>query len=169
MSPHEPTPQCKHLLGNLSEYIDGELQAELCAELEQHLQECDDCRVVVDTFNAEPPFHRQLLRPDDASGPRHHQPPAPVGDIRHPACAHHRGRCLDSTHDPECRIDSVERFSSNARLRYAGAAIRPNPIRALSLPAGCSTLSFAGCRHIPAHGRPGLSAPADSLRMGRSV
>jgi predicted anti-sigma-YlaC factor YlaD len=41
---------CKHLLGSLSEYIDGELQAELCAEIEEHLKDCDNCRIVVNTL-----------------------------------------------------------------------------------------------------------------------
>jgi len=68
MSPHEPTPQCKHLLGNLSEYIDGELQAELCAELEQHLQECDDCRVVVNTLRKTIELYRQTSAPTDLPG-----------------------------------------------------------------------------------------------------
>jgi len=40
---------CQHLLKSLSEYIDGELDPQLCAELEQHLCECHDCQVVVDT------------------------------------------------------------------------------------------------------------------------
>ncbi len=41
---------CKRLLGSLSEFIDGELEAELCAQIERHLAECPDCRVVVDTL-----------------------------------------------------------------------------------------------------------------------
>lgn len=40
---------CDDLLGSLSEYIDGELRAELCRDIERHLAECDHCRVVVDT------------------------------------------------------------------------------------------------------------------------
>jgi anti-sigma factor RsiW len=36
-------------LGQLHDYIDGELEAALCAEIEQHLADCDDCRVLVDT------------------------------------------------------------------------------------------------------------------------
>jgi anti-sigma factor RsiW len=40
---------CDELLGQLSDYIDGELEATLCAELEAHLAECPDCRVMVDT------------------------------------------------------------------------------------------------------------------------
>jgi anti-sigma factor RsiW len=36
-------------LGQLSDYIDGELEAALCAELEAHLAECPNCRVMVDT------------------------------------------------------------------------------------------------------------------------
>jgi anti-sigma factor RsiW len=41
---------CKSLLGLLSDYVDGTAQEELCRELERHLAECDDCRIVVDTL-----------------------------------------------------------------------------------------------------------------------
>jgi len=40
---------CEKLLGTLSEYIDGELNPELCQELEKHLAGCDNCRVVLNT------------------------------------------------------------------------------------------------------------------------
>jgi anti-sigma factor (TIGR02949 family) len=40
---------CKSLLGTLSDYVDGELGAELCREIERHIAECEDCRIVVDT------------------------------------------------------------------------------------------------------------------------
>ena len=42
--------QCKDHLGALSDYIDGALDPELCAELERHISECGDCRIVVDTL-----------------------------------------------------------------------------------------------------------------------
>lgn len=41
---------CHHLLGELSDFVDGELKEELCTELEKHLAECEDCRIVVDTL-----------------------------------------------------------------------------------------------------------------------
>jgi anti-sigma factor RsiW len=41
---------CQELLAQMSEYIDGELEAALCAELETHLAECHNCRVMVDTL-----------------------------------------------------------------------------------------------------------------------
>lgn len=41
---------CHDLLETLSDYIDGDLDANLCAELEQHLQGCKNCKVVVDTM-----------------------------------------------------------------------------------------------------------------------
>lgn len=41
---------CRQLLGTLSEYVDGELDEELCSILEQHLEGCEDCRIVVDTL-----------------------------------------------------------------------------------------------------------------------
>ena len=41
---------CKSLLSSLSDYVDGTAQEELCRELERHLAECEDCRIVVDTL-----------------------------------------------------------------------------------------------------------------------
>jgi len=46
----EHSENCHELLGSLCDYIDGELSQELCAELERHMAECDDCRIVVDTL-----------------------------------------------------------------------------------------------------------------------
>lgn len=43
--------ECRHLLGLLSEYVDGSLEEKLCNELERHLADCQDCRVVVDTLH----------------------------------------------------------------------------------------------------------------------
>ena len=40
---------CKSLLGTLSDYVDGALEAELCREIERHIAECENCRIVVDT------------------------------------------------------------------------------------------------------------------------
>ncbi len=41
---------CRYWLSLFSEYIDGELEAEVCRELEAHLRRCPNCRVVVDTL-----------------------------------------------------------------------------------------------------------------------
>jgi len=61
MSEHVHTPQCKQLLESLSEYIDGELQAELCTEIEEHLKGCDNCRVVVNTLRKTVELYEQML------------------------------------------------------------------------------------------------------------
>lgn len=42
---------CREIKDKLSAYLDGELESALCAEIEQHLSGCDDCRVMVDTLN----------------------------------------------------------------------------------------------------------------------
>jgi anti-sigma factor (TIGR02949 family) len=42
--------QCKHLLGNLSDFIDGELNEAMCQELQRHMAGCENCRVVFDTM-----------------------------------------------------------------------------------------------------------------------
>jgi anti-sigma factor RsiW len=41
---------CRYLLGSLSDYVDGELGDTLCAELERHMADCENCRVVIDTL-----------------------------------------------------------------------------------------------------------------------
>jgi anti-sigma factor RsiW len=42
--------KCKEMLGALSDFIDGELEARLCAEIEAHMTGCPDCQVMVDTL-----------------------------------------------------------------------------------------------------------------------
>ncbi|MBI4762215.1 MAG: anti-sigma factor family protein [Chloroflexota bacterium] len=48
MTEHTHTT-CEELLDSLSAYIDGALAPELCRELEKHLAECNNCRVVLNT------------------------------------------------------------------------------------------------------------------------
>ena len=50
---------CKDLLGTLSEYIDGTLQQEICAELENHLASCENCRIVVNTLRKTVELYRE--------------------------------------------------------------------------------------------------------------
>ena len=58
MSEHEHS-KCESLLGSLSEYVDGALSQELCAEIEKHMAECPDCRVVVDTLRKTVTLYQQ--------------------------------------------------------------------------------------------------------------
>lgn len=61
--PHAPhSPQCQALLEQLGDYIDGELEASLCAQLEAHLSSCRDCRVLVDTTRKTVLLYRQHRR-----------------------------------------------------------------------------------------------------------
>lgn len=41
---------CKEFVDIISSYVDGDLSKELCAELDKHLSECDNCRIVVNTL-----------------------------------------------------------------------------------------------------------------------
>lgn len=54
------TPACQSLLDQLSDYIDGELDPEVCRLIEFHLQGCADCRVLVDTTQRTIRLSRQL-------------------------------------------------------------------------------------------------------------
>lgn len=56
---------CEELLGSLSAYIDGDLNLELCHELEKHLAGCNDCRVVLNTTKRTIDLvHAPLEKPD---------------------------------------------------------------------------------------------------------
>lgn len=41
---------CHDYIEDLNGYIDGEIEPELCAEIEQHLGQCENCRLMVDTM-----------------------------------------------------------------------------------------------------------------------
>ena len=45
------TESCRDLLGQLSDYVDGDLDQDLCRALEAHMAGCDNCRTVVDTLS----------------------------------------------------------------------------------------------------------------------
>ena len=57
------THDCGHLLDDLSLYLDGEASATVCAEIEQHLQDCQDCQVMVDTLEKTVYLVRKLPQP----------------------------------------------------------------------------------------------------------
>ena len=49
-NPREHSDSCHKILGSLGDYIDGELDPDLCAELERHMDGCENCRIVVDSI-----------------------------------------------------------------------------------------------------------------------
>ena len=62
---HTHTPEtCRRYLGELSDYVDGTLSDELCRELEAHMLECENCRVVVNTFTKTISLYRQMPAPE---------------------------------------------------------------------------------------------------------
>ncbi len=55
----EHCKECSETLGILSEYIDGELDECLCAEIEHHMAECGNCRIMVDTLRKTVSLYRE--------------------------------------------------------------------------------------------------------------
>lgn len=51
---------CHDLLGNLSDYIDGDLDSALCVEIETHMADCENCQIVVDTLRKTVLLYRDL-------------------------------------------------------------------------------------------------------------
>lgn len=56
--------ECRRYLSSLSAYVDGELSDDLCRELEAHMETCENCRVVVNTFTKTIMLYRQMAGPE---------------------------------------------------------------------------------------------------------
>ena len=66
MSKHKHDHQdCSHLLGSLSEYVDGALGEEICEEIERHVSDCEDCRIVIDTLKKTIYLYHETAEPPD--------------------------------------------------------------------------------------------------------
>jgi len=48
---HQHNKDCQKFLEHISSYIDGELDEEICRQIETHLKTCQSCRIVVNTLN----------------------------------------------------------------------------------------------------------------------
>jgi predicted anti-sigma-YlaC factor YlaD len=55
--------ECRQLLNSLSDYVDGDLQQELCDEIELHMKDCENCRIVVDTLSKTVSLYRTSADP----------------------------------------------------------------------------------------------------------
>ncbi len=66
---------CHHLLDDLSDFLDGEASAEVCAEIERHLVDCENCQVMVDTLQKTIVLYHELPQPElpDAARQRLYQ------------------------------------------------------------------------------------------------
>ncbi len=42
--------ECNKHIQEIADYIDGELDAKLCDDIEDHLKDCKNCRLMVDTL-----------------------------------------------------------------------------------------------------------------------
>lgn len=61
MRQHTHTPEeCRRLLGQLNDYVDGDLASDLCDALEAHMEGCDDCQVVLDSLTKTITLYRGL-------------------------------------------------------------------------------------------------------------
>ncbi len=47
---HHKETCCQDILNNLCAYVDGDLDAKTCQQIELHLETCHKCRVIVDTL-----------------------------------------------------------------------------------------------------------------------
>lgn len=57
------TAKCSHYCHMLSDFIDGELSPEFCSLLEKHLQNCENCRIVLNTLQKTIYIYQQADEP----------------------------------------------------------------------------------------------------------
>ncbi len=60
---------CKKDYERLSEYLDGELDDDLCREIEQHFRQCPECRECVDSMRKTIQLCKEVAKeeiPEDA-------------------------------------------------------------------------------------------------------
>ena len=55
--------QCHDLLLNLSEFIDGTLKEEMCTEIRRHMEDCENCRIVVDSLRKTVYLYQVMAQP----------------------------------------------------------------------------------------------------------
>ena len=70
----EPSMTCRELFERLSEYLDGELSPEICAEIRRHMDGCDPCINFTRTLKATADLCRRL--------PAHRVPPEVADELR---------------------------------------------------------------------------------------
>jgi anti-sigma factor RsiW len=68
MTHSHTTPECRELLADLSAYLDGELEQNICDQIEAHLSQCDDCRLMLDTTRKTLVLYRQTGQVDIPAG-----------------------------------------------------------------------------------------------------
>jgi RNA polymerase sigma-70 factor (ECF subfamily) len=59
-----PDPRCRRIFAALSEYLDGELPASDCRELERHLKGCEPCLAFLATLKTTIEVCRKLPAPN---------------------------------------------------------------------------------------------------------
>jgi mycothiol system anti-sigma-R factor len=57
---------CKEFVSTISSYVDEELSDELCTELDKHLSECENCRIVVNTLKKTIDIYHQQAEQEKA-------------------------------------------------------------------------------------------------------
>lgn len=60
--------KCSDYLKDLNDYLDGDLDPELCADIEEHVGQCTNCKLMIDTL-------RQTVRLCRESGECEELPP----------------------------------------------------------------------------------------------
>ncbi|HTY08409.1 MAG TPA: zf-HC2 domain-containing protein [Candidatus Edwardsbacteria bacterium] len=57
---HGPQGHCRRMVSAFSDYLDKDLQQQVCRQVERHLKDCPDCKLYLDTLNKTITLYRGL-------------------------------------------------------------------------------------------------------------
>jgi RNA polymerase sigma-70 factor (ECF subfamily) len=84
--------RCKAMFAELSDYLDNELDASLCAELEKHMDGCGPCRAFLKTL--ERTIHQLRAMPHDVPDPR------AAAELRRALLTEYQGALAETNRSP---------------------------------------------------------------------
>ncbi|MDI6740464.1 MAG: zf-HC2 domain-containing protein [Candidatus Edwardsbacteria bacterium] len=57
---HTSSHHCRRMVSAFSDYIDKDMREAVCRKVDEHLKDCPDCRVYLDTLNKTITLYRDL-------------------------------------------------------------------------------------------------------------
>ena len=62
--------KCKEIFEKLSDYLDHELEGDICAEIEAHIKDCEPCIAFINTLKKTVELFHNVSKPDESHIPK---------------------------------------------------------------------------------------------------
>lgn len=62
--------KCKDIFEKLGDYLDRELEGDICAEIESHIKDCEPCIAFINTLKKTVELFHSAVKPDEPPIPK---------------------------------------------------------------------------------------------------